>query len=255
MRNGIRETLLLSLLALGLCICQTAGYAHAAGFTVAAAADLSSAFPEIGNIFEKKTGITPVFSFGSSGMLARQIEGGAPFDLYASADMGFLGGLRAKGLIVAGSVKPYAVGSIGLATRKGSGIVVRTVADLKSPVIKKIAIANPAHAPYGRAAKEALESAGVWEAVKDKVVFGENIRQALQFVATGNAEVGITALSLHDPKEMDFILISPALHRPILQGIGIVASSSDKNAARAFIDVLTSPEGRAILERYGFGKP
>lgn len=251
----MKHRLIVFLLSSCLCLCQSIGFSHAAGFNIGAAADLSNAFEDVGKIFEKKTGTTPVFSFGSSGMLARQIENGAPFDLYASADIGFLEGLRAKGLIVAGSVKPYAVGYIGLTTRKGSGIVVRTPADLKSPAIKKIAIANPAHAPYGRAAKEALEAAGVWEAVKGKVVFGENIRQALQFVATGNAEVGITALSLHDPKEMDFVRIAPTLYRQILQGIGIVASSSDKNAARAFIDVLTSPEGQTILERYGFGKP
>lgn len=227
----------------------------AATLTVAAAADLSNALTEIGRLSEKKTGIAPVFNFGSSGMLARQIENGAPFDLFLAADRQFVEALKAKGLVVPDSVKPYAVGRIGITTKKGSGITVRTLSDLASPSVKKIAIANPDHAPYGWAAKEALESAGLWDKVKAKVVYGENIRQTLQFVSTGNADAGISALSLNDPKTMEFVLVDASLHKPLVQALGIVSASHNKDAARSFIELLLGSEGREIMRRYGFEMP
>jgi len=231
------------------------GVGSASSLTVAAASDLAGAFTELGKAFEKKTGVVPVFSFGSSGMLARQIENGAPFDVFASADVAFVEALRAKELIVADSVRHYAVGRIGIVTRKGLGLRVESLAALKSPQIRKVAIANPDHAPYGKAAREALVSAGLWEQVRAKVVYGENIRQALQFVMTGNADAGISALSLYNPDETAFTLLDASLHNPLRQGLGIVKSSRNKEAARAFADFLVADEGRKVLKKYGFETP
>lgn len=228
---------------------------HAASLTIAAAADLNGALSEIGRLFEKKTGIAPVFNFGSSGMLAMQVENGAPFDLFFSADRQFVERLKAGGIVVADSVKPYAVGRIGITTKKGAGITVRTMSDLAAPSVKKIAIANPDHAPYGRAAKEALESAGLWDKVKPRLVYGENIRQTLQFVSSGNADAGIVAFSLHDPKEREFVLIDAKLHKPLVQAVGIVSSSPNKHAARLFAEFIFAEEGQEVMRRYGFERP
>ena len=233
----------------------TALPSHAASLTVAAAANMSSALTEIGKLFEKKTGITPVLSFGSSGILAKQIENGAPFDVFVAADRSFVEELEAKGLILPDSVKPYAIGRIGITTKRGSGIVIRSLQDLAAPSVKKIAIANPGHAPYGRAAKEALKAAGLWETLKPKLVYGENIRQTFQFVSTGNADAGITALSLNDPKTMEFVLIDASLHKPLVQAMGIVSSSQDKSAAKAFEDLLLGNEVGQILKKYGYELP
>lgn len=231
------------------------GMSSAASLTVAAAASMTTALQELGSAYEKKTGIRPVFSFGSSGTLSRQIENGAPFDLFISADTGQVDALVKKGLLDEMTVRTYAVGRIGITTRKGSGVSVKTLYDLTAPSIRKIAIANPAFAPYGIAAKEALEAAGLWNKLKAKLVYGENIRQALQFVETGNAEAGICALSLHKPTRLDFSLIDASLHSPLQQSLGVIKKSSNKEAARGFTDFITEKEGREVLRKAGFEVP
>lgn len=220
--------------------------------TVAAASDLNFAFKDIAAVFEKETGIKVILSFGSTGMLAKQISEGAPFDLFFAADRKYLEDLSSKGHVIPSSVERYAQGVIVLAVNKSSGIEVRDLKHLLRPEIRNVAIANPDHAPYGRAAMEALKSAGIWVRLKDKLVYGENIRQTLQFIQTGNAQAGIVALSLVNVPEITYVRIDPSLHNPIDQTMGIVKTSKDPEAAASFIRYVKGPAGSEIMKKYGF---
>ena len=164
--------------------------------TVAAAADLTNAFNELGREFETTNKIKVVFVYGSTGLLTRQIENGAPMDLFAAANVSYIDQLAQKGLIVPDTKKIYARGRITLWTTADSPLKIETVADLARPEVKRIAIANPDHAPYGLAAQQTLQRAGIFDAVKSKLVYGDNIRQTLQYGETGNVDVAIVALSL-----------------------------------------------------------
>ena len=223
--------------------------------TVAAASDLTAAFEEIGREFETTHKIKVVFVFGSTGMLTRQIENGAPMDLFAAANVSFVDQLEQKGLIVPGTKAIYARGRITLWTTADSPLRVETVSDLTRPEVKRIAIANPDHAPYGLAAKQALESAGVWDAVKSKLVYGDNIRQTLQYAETGNVDVAIVALSLSQQSKGRWTLVPEELHQPIDQGLAVIKSTRQEPAAREFASFLTGPRGREILGKYGFAFP
>lgn len=223
--------------------------------TVAAAADLQFAFTEIGSLFEAQTGQSVVFTFGSTGNLARQIENGAPVDVFAAANVAYVDDLRAKGLIVAGSRQLYAQGQVVLAVNRASGVQAERLEDLLQPGITHIALANPEHAPYGLAARQALESAGLWEALQPKLVYGENVRQAMQFVQTGNAEVGLIALSVADVPELRYTLVDAKLHQPLNQAIAVVQGTPREATARRFIAFVNSPPGRSIMRRYGFLLP
>src|SRR3972149_7112580 len=145
--------------------------------TVAPASDLSFALNEISGLFEEETGVKVVVSLGSSGLLTRQIQAGAPFDLFFAANLRFIEELISGGHIIPDSVELYARGRIGLAVNKSSGLRAGGLEDLLAPEIKRVAIANPAHAPYGTAAMEALKGTGVWDGIKYKLVYGENVRQ------------------------------------------------------------------------------
>lgn len=229
--------------------------ASPAPLTVAAAADLQFAFTEIAALFEARTGQPVTLVFGSTGQLAQQIENGAPFDLFAAANIAFVERLLDADLVLADSVALYAEGRIVLAVNREAGVAATTLDDLSNPAIERIAIANPEHAPYGVAAKEALISAGVWAAVEPKLVYGENVRQTLQFIQTGDAQVGIVALSVADTPEISWTLIDDDLHTPLRQALAVVASSSQPDAARAFAAFINGPEGRPIMQRYGFVLP
>ncbi len=220
--------------------------------TVAAASDLSFAFKDIAAVFEKETGIKIILSFGSSGMLAKQISEGAPFDLFFAADRKYIEDLSRNGHVISSSVERYARGVIVLALNKSPGIEVRNLKDLMKPGIKNVAIANPDHAPYGRAAMEALKSAGLWDKLRDKLVYGENIRQTLQFIQTGNAQAGIVALSLVNVPEITYVMIDPSLHNPIDQTMGIVKTSGDTEASASFMRYVKGPVGSEIMKKYGF---
>ncbi|HYQ17903.1 MAG TPA: molybdate ABC transporter substrate-binding protein, partial [Polyangiaceae bacterium] len=162
---------------------------------VAAAADLSVAFEEMGKLFESRTGQHVTFSFGASGALAKQLSEGAPFDLFAAASAAFVDSTVKAGACDGSTKALYARGHLVVWSKKG-GVELHTLAELTNPDIKHIAIANPEHAPYGKAAKEALVSAKLWPELESKIVQAENVRQALQFAQTGNADVAIVALSL-----------------------------------------------------------
>jgi len=220
--------------------------------TVAAAADLQFAFTEIGELFEQETGYKVTFVFGSTGQLAQQIENGAPYDLFAAANIAFVDGLDKQNLVLPDTVALYARGRIVLAVNKDLGVKAVALEDLLSDTITHIAIANPQHAPYGLAAQEALQSAGLWERVRPKLVYGENVRQALQFVQTGDAQVGIVSLSVANVPEITWTLLDDELHNPLDQALAVIASSPHPEVARQFAAFINGPSGRPIMQKYGF---
>lgn len=232
--------------------CKGANAESGKEIIVSAASDLTRAFKEIGEMYEKETGYKAVFNFGSSGILAQQIEGGAPVDLFASANKSYIEKLDKKGLVSEDTKRVYAIGRITLAVPKGGGKI-SSLRELTRPEIKKIAIANPAHAPYGIAAKEAMEKTGVWEKVKDRIVYGENIRQTMQYAETGNVDAAIAALALCISSDIDYVLIPQELHSPIEQSMAVIKGAKNEKAAREFEDYISGPKGKAVLERYGFG--
>lgn len=223
--------------------------------TVAAASDLQFAFAAIGALFERETGAKAIFTFGSTGNLARQVENGAPVDVFAAANVQFIEELVAKGLLLATTRQVYALGRIVLASNRQTGLRLRDLRDLLRPEVKRVALANPQHAPYGLAARQALESLGIWDWVRPKLVYGENVRQALQYVQTGNAEAGIVALSIAYVPEVTYALIDDRLHRPLKQALAVVRGTRDEELARRFIAFVNGPKGRPIMKRYGFLLP
>jgi molybdate transport system substrate-binding protein len=228
--------------------------------TVAAASDLKFAMQEIAAQFEKQTGHKINVTYGSSGNFFAQIQNGAPFDLYFSADIDYPRKLEAAGLAEPGTLYKYAIGRIVIWVPAGSPVdLSKGWAALLDPSIQRISIANPKHAPYGRAAVAALQKAGIYDKVEPKLVYGENISQAAQFVESGNAQAGIIALSLtHAPAMRDKGRqweIPVDAHPPIEQGTIVVKSSPNKTVARAFLDYFKSAPGRAVLESYGFTIP
>lgn len=223
--------------------------------TVAAAADLQNAFTELAARFEDRTGQPVTLVFGSTGQLAQQIENGAPFDLFAAANIAFVDQLRDKGLVFDDSVALYAEGRLVLAINRQAGVEADALDDLLDPAIQRIAIANPEHAPYGTAAREAIINAGLEDALEPKLVYGENVRQALQFIQTGDAQAGIVALSIADAPEITWTLIDAELHNPLRQALAVVKSSTRPEAARAFAAFINGEEGRPIMQRYGFVLP
>jgi molybdate transport system substrate-binding protein len=206
--------------------------------TVAAAADLQFAFNDLARLFEEQTGHKVTLVFGSTGQLAQQIENGAPYDLFAAANIDYIDQLAAKKLVLEESVALYA-----------------QLKDLLNPQIKHIAIANPEHAPYGVAARQALEASGLWDAIEPKLVLGENVRQALQYVQTGDAEAGIVALSVANVPENTWTLIDDSLHQPLDQALAIVATSRHPDLAFQFARFINSESGRPVMRRYGFILP
>jgi molybdate transport system substrate-binding protein len=221
---------------------------------VAAAADLSVAFEEVGAAFEKKTGKKVTFSFGASGLLTKQIKEGAPFDVFAAANVSFVDQLVAAKAAVESSKVLYARGHIVILTPPGSEPVAK-VEDLADPRFKKIAIANPETAPYGKAAKQALTKAGVLPAVESRLVFGENVLQTMQFAESGNADAAIVALSLALTAKGKHTNIDEGMHESIDQAMVICEGSKQKAAAADFIAFVGSDEGHAIMKKSGFLLP
>ena len=223
--------------------------------TVFAAADLGFAFKEIVPRFEKSAGAKVSLVLGSSGNLATQIEHGAPADVFFSADQVFVDRLVQRGALIAETRAAYAQGRIVLATAKSFGSRLTDLRQLGDLRIRHVAIANPLHAPYGRAAEEALRKVGAWEAVKPKLIFGENVRHALQFLQAGAAEAGIVALSVAHVPEVEWILIDASLHAPLHQAAAVVRRTARPELGLAFIQFVNGPEGRAVMKRYGFRLP
>jgi molybdate transport system substrate-binding protein len=225
------------------------------GLIVAAASDLQFAFPDLARLFEQETGQEVTLVFGSTGLLTQQIENGAPYDLFAAADSRYIERLARQNLLQPDSIRLYARGRLVLAANIESGVTVDSLSDLLSPNITHISIANPAHAPYGRAAQEALVAAGFWEDLEPKLVFGENVRQALQYIQTGDAQAGLIAESVADVPEISWRPVAEDLYQPLHQALGVLTTSQKGNLAGQFADLVTSEQGRSILAGYGFALP
>lgn len=232
--------------------------AHAEKITIAAAADLKFAMDEIVTTFKKTNAGDEVdVIYGSSGKFHTQIQQGAPYDLFFSADIGFPRELAKAGL-AASEVKPYAFGRIVLwsASLDASKM---TLDNLTDPKITRIAIANPKHAPYGKRAEEALRASGVWDKIEPKLVYGENIAHTAQFVQTGNAQIGIIALALAVNPELaskgGYWLVPDTLHEPLEQGFIITQRATGSALAKRFADNMGSTSARAVMTKYGFVLP
>jgi molybdate transport system substrate-binding protein len=224
------------------------------GLRVAAASDLQAALPILAERFKKAHGIEVTPVLGSSGQLAQQIEQGAPYDVFLSANKAFVERLAAKGVVKADSVTPYARGLLVLVVNRKSGVAVSDLQDLTKAEVKHVAIANPDVAPYGVAALQALEKSGL-AAVTPKLVRAESVRQALQFAQTGNAEVGLVAHSVADVPEVQRVELDRTLYEPVVQYLGIVSRTEHPDAARAFADYLLGDEGQKLFFSFGFDPP
>jgi molybdate transport system substrate-binding protein len=222
---------------------------------VAAAANLTDAFAEVAKQFTAETGVRVVYSFGATADLAKQIENGAPFDVFASADVTHVDQLNDKGLLTPGTRSLYARGRLVLWTPPGGRVQVSSISEITRPEVSHIAVAKPDVAPYGQATVEALQALNLWAQVEPKVVYAQNVAQTKQFASSGNAEVAFIPMALVKPNEGRFVEIDERLHKPIDQALGVIKASGKQGAARRFTDFVLSGKGQAILERFGYSKP
>ena len=249
--SGTLSIVTLAFLSLLLASCASpAGKVEAEPLTVAAAADLSPLSEPIGALHHQTTGERLRFVIGSSGMLARQIEQGAPFDVYLSANARYVEELAKAGKIQPNSVTVYALGRLGIWAKKGQ---IREARELLRPEIRRVAMANPAHAPYGEAARDYLERAGIWAQIEPKIVYGENVRQAAQFAESGNADALVSSWTLVRP--MKGTLVPASEHAPIRQAGGVVATSKHAGEALRFLKMLSEPAARELFREHGFDLP
>ena len=229
-------------------ICVSFAQCQGAEVLVAAASDLAGLKAELISEFQKESKHKIIFTFSASGQLALQIEQGAPFDLFLSANEEFVERLSKRHLIEPLSLAMFARGRLGL---WAPGRAISEFEDLTRPEYRHIAIANPVHAPYGMAAKKALETAGVYKKISSRLVYGENVRQALQFGETGNADAVIVSWSLLKTKA-GAVIVPLGLHDEIRQTLGVVKGSKNEAAAREFARWLLGPKAKAVFLRAGF---
>jgi len=253
---NFRRLSLIALLAVGL-ISQLS---RAQEITVAAAADLQFAMQDVAARFQKETGKTVEVTYGSSGNFFQQIQNGAPFDMFFSANLDYPKKLEAAGFTEPGSFYLYSNGNIVIWVKNDSKLDLKSGMQLLlDPSVKKIAVANPQHAPYGQAAVAAMQKANIYEKVKDKFVLGENISQTASFVVSGAADVGIVALSLAlSPNMKDqgrYVEVPSGDYPPIAQACVILKSSKNKEVAGQFLSYFKSDAVAAILKSYGFDVP
>jgi molybdate transport system substrate-binding protein len=237
-----------------------ASTAQAQTIAVAAAADLQAVLPDLAARFEMSGGRRVVPTFGSSGNFYAQIQNGAPFDLFLSADIVYPRRLAEHGFADPATLTRYAVGRLAVWTRTDSGVDISGgLQSLRGPRVRRIALANPAHAPYGMAAVAALRREGLYDPLRPRFVLGENIAQAAQFAQSGNADVGLLALSLALAPAMKasgvYVEVSASLHPPIEQGGVVLRGSRNPAAAREFLAFLSRPEAVRLLRAFGFEAP
>lgn len=243
-----------------LAAARPAAQARGRVVAVAAASDLQSALPVLMADFERKTGITPQVSFGSSGNLFAQIQNGAPFDVFFSADVDYPRRLVDSGEADRGSLYEYATGRLVLWVRTDSGLDVRSGLRLvRDARVRRIAVANPDFAPYGRAAVAALKSQGLYDVVRGKLVFGENISQTAQLAESGSADAGLLAHSLVVNgalrEQGAFVDVPAGDYPPVVQAMVLVSSSPHAAAGRTLLDYVRTPQARKTLDAFGFGPP
>jgi molybdate transport system substrate-binding protein len=241
-------------LAGGIILARTAAVQTRPEIRVAAASDLMRAFRAIAPRFEEEFGCKVTLIFGSSGLLAKQSENGAPFDLFAAANESYVRDLESKRKILPGTRQIYALGRIVIWTAPGKKRA-NTLRDLTDGGFRRIAIANPRHAPYGQAAKEALTRYGLWTQIKPKLVYGENVTQALQYAESGAADAAIVALSLAIDGKGSYTLVPESLHSPLRQALGVLSRSANPDLAKRFAEFVGRPQGRWYMKRYGFRLP
>lgn len=249
-----RKTRNIAVLIGVICVCE---FCTAQSITVAAAADLQFAMQDIAAQFQKETGKEVKLTYGSSGNFLQQLQNGAPFDMFFSANLDYPKKLESAGLTEPGTYYEYAKGRIVIWVPKGSKLDLSSGLNaLLSPSIRKIAIANPQHAPYGQAAVAALQKEGIYDKVKDKFVLGENISQTASFVVSGSADVGIVALSLALSPNMkesgQFFEIPSGDYPPIQQACVILRSSKNLEVARQFLAFMKTASAADALKKYGF---
>ena len=217
--------------------------------TIAAAANLETVLTEIGKDFQTETKIKPTFSFGATGNLAKQIENGAPFDLFLAADVKTIDSLIEKNQVVSSTKKIYAQGRLVLYLQ--NNITINNLMDLTKVEFKQIAIANPEIAPYGLAAKQALQNLGIWENIEKKVVYAENVNMALQYAKTENVQAAFVARSLINAQDQ-YLIVDKSLHFPLDQALAVVTRSKNKELAEKFALFLTTQKSKTLLEKFGY---
>ena len=252
LRRSIRSrawALMLAIAGLSASGCE---HSQPAPLRIAAASDLQLALPRLVDRFQATSATTGSTTFGASGQLAEQIKQGAPFDVFLSANETFVRDLADGGFIEAASVHRYARGSLVLAVYRASDEKVQSLDDLKRPEVKKIALANPAIAPYGKAGKQALVNAGLWEQLEPKIVIAESVRQALLYVQKGDVEAALVGRAIAKVPETRTVEVDPKLYDPIVQALGVVSATKHNVEAQEFVHFVLGAEGRAILKEFGF---
>ena len=236
---------------------MSAGTAVADDIHVAAAANLQKVMTEaLIPAFKRQTGTDVTPTFGATKQLALQLSQGAPLDVFVSADTSTVDKLAAQGFVLPASERVYAIGQLVMWTRKDAKLHPKHIQDLASPAYQKIAIANPATAPYGLAAQQSFAKAGLTAMLAPRIAQAENIGQSLQYAQSGNADVSLTALSLVIEDKTDPYVIVPAgLHAPIAQSAAVVKGTTHPLMAQRFLDFLTSPSTASIWKRYGYTLP
>lgn len=247
--------LLGTVVLLGSCATQRGSKPVNSALTVAAAANLTAVFSEVGRTFQAQTGVPVVFSYGATAQLAQQIDNGAPFDLFAAADTKHVDDLVLTRQLLGESRRVYALGQLVLWIPSAEQNEFRELKDLVTPKVRFIAIAQPELAPYGFAAVEALKNAQLWDRVQSKMVYANSVNMAKQLAVSGNAEAAFTAYSLVLSERGTVLKIDPHLYRPLEQAMAIVASSARIEEAKKFQSFLAGPEGRAILTKSGYLVP
>lgn len=223
---------------------------------IAAASDLSIAFPEVGRAFEAQTGKHVEIVFGSSGLLSKQIREGAPIDVFAAANTQYVDDVVKTGTCLADTKHVYARGHLVVWAKDEQHLPAK-IEDLADPKYAKVAIANPEHAPYGKAAKQALEKSGAWKAAEPRAVLGENVQQTLMFARSGNADVALVGLSIAITTPGKYFEVDPSLYEPLDQAMVVCKgpNGGKTNEAKQFVDFVGSDAGRAIMRKYGFLLP
>ncbi|MBA3392350.1 MAG: molybdate ABC transporter substrate-binding protein [Deltaproteobacteria bacterium] len=222
---------------------------------IGAASDLAKAFTELGKEFETRTGIRPEFTFGSSGLLSKQIAQGAPYFLFAAANKAFVDKVIEAGVCDGKTARTYGRGRVVVWTAGGTPAP-KQLSELTEPRFKRIALANPDHAPYGVAGKQALEKSGLWAQLESRIVLAENVQATMLYARDGNADAAIVALSLAVVSDGGaYLPIDQFLHDPLDQQLVVCGKGAEADAARKFAELVASAEGRELMTRYGFVVP
>jgi molybdate transport system substrate-binding protein len=240
-----------------ICVLQASAWAAERIITVSAAMSLKNAFEEIGKSHYAQTGVRVIFNFGASGDLMRQISAGAPVDVFASASPKDMDDLDHQGFVQPSSQVVFAKSSFVLILPKNSKLLIRTFSDLDSGSVNQVAICNPKTSPAGRYADEVLKYYNITGRIRERLILAENVRQVLDYVARGEVDAGIVYLTdaLIRAKEVRVAAIAPeASHKPVVYPIALVKGSKNESDARGFISSVLSPDGRKILDKYGFNR-